>query len=111
LRDFLSGQAPSTRETPKQEETTPGKRPRRRRGGDAAIIDLSLLADDEDNSTPRRRTRGARKSYVDALPDAADDDEFERQLHKRQEQEALEEQQRALAKATAQAQTASKLLH
>ncbi|GAA5956331.1 hypothetical protein JCM8115_001689 [Rhodotorula mucilaginosa] len=111
LRDFLSGQAPSTRETPKQEETTPGKRPRRRRGGDAAIIDLSLLADDEDNSTPRRRTRGARKSYVDALPDAADDDEFERQLHKRQEQEALEEQQRALAKATAQAQTATSLVH
>jgi hypothetical protein len=34
------------------------------------------FADDEDNSTPRRRTRGARKSYVDALPDAADDDEF-----------------------------------
>ncbi|KWU46234.1 hypothetical protein RHOSPDRAFT_24768 [Rhodotorula sp. JG-1b] len=111
LRDFLSGQPPSTREPPKQEETTPGKRPRRRRGGDAAIIDLSLLADDEDSSTPRRRTRGARKSYVDALPDADDDDEFEEQLKKRQEQEALEQQERSLAKATAKAQTATSLVH
>ncbi|POY71852.1 hypothetical protein BMF94_5213 [Rhodotorula taiwanensis] len=107
LRDFLSGNTPSASST---RESTPGTRTRRRRGGDAAIIDLSLLKDDDD-STPRRRTRGARKSYVDALPDAADDDEFEEQLHERQQREALAEQQVALQKATAKASTATSLLH
>ncbi|GAA5982140.1 hypothetical protein JCM10908_004756 [Rhodotorula pacifica] len=106
LRDFLSGNASA-----ETKEASPSKRPRRKRGGDADIIDLSLLTDAEDNSTPRRRTRGARKSYVDALPDAADDDEFEEQLHERQEREALEEQRRALAKATAKASTATSLVH
>ncbi|GAA5877713.1 hypothetical protein JCM3774_006652 [Rhodotorula dairenensis] len=111
LRDFLSGQTtPAAKET-EAKAASPSKRPRRRRGGDAEIIDLSLLDDVEESATPRRRTRGARKSYVDALPDAADDDAFEEQLHEQQEREALEEQQRALAKATAKAQTAMSLVH
>lgn len=110
MRDFLSGQT-SNGNAAETKEATPTKRPRRRRGGDAEIIDLSVLNDDDhDGVTPRRRTRGARKSYVDALPDAADDDEFEEQLHERQEREALEEQQRAIAKATAKAQSASECL-
>lgn len=105
MRSFLSGVASSTTST---RESTPAKGEkssrRKKRGADKDIVNPALLL--EENDTPRR-TRGARKSYIEALPDAADDEEFESQLHARQEREAMEEQQRALEKATTKARSAS----